>query len=83
MSVAWKKHIPVQEAEESFMSVAWEKHKPVHEAEESFMSVFSRCYGDEARRYFSAEVAKFRNESAQKLILGDLMLLNPQQEQAR
>ena len=65
-----------------YMSVAWEKHKPVKEAEESFMSVFSRCRGDEARRYFTAEVAAFRNESAQKLILGDLMLLNPQQEQA-
>ena len=53
------------------------------EAKESFMSVFSRCYGDEARKYFAAEVATFRNESAQKLILGDLMLLNPQQSQAR
>ncbi|KAL9186765.1 hypothetical protein ACHAXT_010485 [Thalassiosira profunda] len=59
------------------LSIAWEKHTPSDQAQASYSSVFGRCVGDEGRRYFMTQIDAFRNESARKLICGDLMLLNP------
>jgi len=59
------------------LSIAWEKHGSPAEAEASYNSLFGRCISDEGRKYFMKEVDEFRNESARKLILGDLMLMNP------
>ncbi|KAL7540836.1 hypothetical protein ACHAXR_010416 [Thalassiosira sp. AJA248-18] len=63
------------------LSVAWEKHGSTSEAEDSFSSLFGRCIGDEGRKYFMKEVDEFRNESARRLILGDLMLINPSDDE--
>ena len=59
------------------LSVAWEKHECATDVEASYTALFGRCISDEGRKHFTKEVDAFRNESAKKLILGDLMLLNP------
>ena len=66
------------------LSLAWEKHRPVEEARKSFEDVFGRTDDDvcngQTRKHFMAKVDSFRNKSAQRLILGDLMLLNPEKD---
>ena len=66
------------------LSLAWEKHRPVEEARKSFEDVFGRTDDDvcngQTRKHFMAKVDSFRNETAKRLILGDLMLLNPEKE---
>lgn len=59
------------------MSVAWETHIPQSEAQASFASFFD-CVGAEYRQTFMEQVESFRNESSKRLILGDLMLINPE-----
>ena len=59
------------------LSVAWEKHGSPAETEASCHSIFGGCIGDEGKQHIMKEVDAFRNESARKLILGDLMMLNP------
>lgn len=59
------------------LSIAWEKHESVSDVEASYTSLFGRCVGDKGRKHFTKQVDNFRNETAKKLILEDLMLLNP------
>ena len=58
------------------LSVAWEKHD-VAEAERSYQSIFDRCTGDDGRKYIMQQVEQFHHQSSRRIILGDLMLLNP------
>ncbi|EJK76525.1 hypothetical protein THAOC_01707 [Thalassiosira oceanica] len=66
------------------LSLAWEKHRPIEEARMSFEELFGRTDDDvcngQTRKHFMAKVDSFRNETAKRLILGDLMLLNPEKE---
>jgi len=66
------------------LSLAWEKHRPIEEARKSFEELFGRTDDDvcngQTRKHFMAKVDSFRNETAKRLILGDLMLLNPEKE---
>ena len=59
------------------LSCAWETHENCIEVEASYNSIFNRCINDEGRKHFTREVDAFRNESSKRLILGDLMMLNP------
>ena len=60
------------------LSLAWGRHGSVAEAEAYHNSLFGQCW-----KYFLTQVDAFRNESAQRLILGDLMLLNPNLNESR
>ena len=59
------------------LSIAWERHGSTVEAKVSRSSFFGRCTGDDGKKHFMKQVDSFQNESARRLILGDLMLLNP------